>query len=185
MIFDKVMSIKSRKQLEPFSLIHLAACKLNGCTCNEFKQLLKLPKEKGCDRCLRLMLSKTTNKMGYSLTLSLLGSLSLENIIDADIAAAVPLISMGALLGRTTPIQLLCMSIFEVALFAANEYLALNVFSVSTLISRKLLCISIETLPIDLRLRWFHYGARLWRLFWPGCGTHAASCCRQERCWQA
>ncbi|XP_052844532.1 ammonium transporter Rh type A isoform X2 [Drosophila gunungcola] len=57
-------------------------------------------------------------------------SLSLENIIDADIAAAVPLISMGALLGRTTPIQLLCMSIFEVALFAANEYLALHVFSI-------------------------------------------------------
>lgn len=58
-------------------------------------------------------------------------SLSLENIIDADIAAAVPLISMGALLGRTTPIQLLFMSIFEIALFAANEYLALNVLSVS------------------------------------------------------
>ncbi|XP_064539342.1 ammonium transporter Rh type B [Drosophila montana] len=57
-------------------------------------------------------------------------SLSLESIIDADIAAAVPLISMGALLGRTTPIQLLCMSIFEVALFAANEYLALNVLSI-------------------------------------------------------
>lgn len=58
-------------------------------------------------------------------------SLSLESIIDADIAAAVPLISMGALLGRTTPIQLLCMSIIEVALFAANEYLALNILSVS------------------------------------------------------
>ncbi|TDG53307.1 hypothetical protein AWZ03_000122 [Drosophila navojoa] len=57
-------------------------------------------------------------------------SLSLESIIDADIAAAVPLISMGALLGRTTPIQLLCMSIVEVALFAANEYLALNILSI-------------------------------------------------------
>ncbi|XP_032598627.2 LOW QUALITY PROTEIN: ammonium transporter Rh type B [Drosophila grimshawi] len=57
-------------------------------------------------------------------------SLSLESIIDADIAAAVPLISMGALLGRTTPIQLLCMSIFEIALFAANEYLALNILSI-------------------------------------------------------
>ena len=59
-------------------------------------------------------------------------SLSLENIIDADIAAAVPLISFGALLGRTTPIQLLFMALFEVALFAANEYVALNIFSVST-----------------------------------------------------
>lgn len=55
----------------------------------------------------------------------------MENIIDADIAAAVPLISFGALLGRTTPIQLLFMALFEVALFAANEYVALNIFSVS------------------------------------------------------
>lgn len=116
-------------------------------------------------------------------------SLSLESIIDADIAAAVPLISMGALLGRTTPIQLLCMSIFEIALFAANEYLALNVLSVSRFISVCSLCVhpSIQNAvsPLDLRLRWFHYGARLWRLLWPGCGSNAASCCRPERCWQA
>ncbi|XP_054732333.1 ammonium transporter Rh type B-B-like [Anastrepha obliqua] len=58
-------------------------------------------------------------------------SLSLENIVDADIAAAVPLISMGALLGRTTPIQLLFMAIIEIVLFAANEYVALNIFSIS------------------------------------------------------
>lgn len=58
-------------------------------------------------------------------------SLSLENIVDADIAAAVPLISMGALLGRTTPFQLLFMAIIEIVLFALNEYVALNIFSVS------------------------------------------------------
>lgn len=57
-------------------------------------------------------------------------NLSLENIIDADIAAAVPLISMGALLGRTTPVQLLFMAIFEIALFAINEYVALEIFSI-------------------------------------------------------
>ncbi|XP_017488218.1 PREDICTED: ammonium transporter Rh type B-A, partial [Rhagoletis zephyria] len=57
-------------------------------------------------------------------------SLSLESIIDADIAAAVPLISMGALLGRTTPIQLLFMALIEIVLFAANEYVALNIFSI-------------------------------------------------------
>uniref|UniRef100_T1PDH0 Ammonium Transporter n=1 Tax=Musca domestica TaxID=7370 RepID=T1PDH0_MUSDO len=56
--------------------------------------------------------------------------LSLENIIDADIAAAVPLISMGALLGRTTPIQLLFMALFEIALFAVNEYVALDILSI-------------------------------------------------------
>uniref|UniRef100_T1H061 Uncharacterized protein n=1 Tax=Megaselia scalaris TaxID=36166 RepID=T1H061_MEGSC len=53
----------------------------------------------------------------------------LGDLIDADIAAAVPLISMGALLGRTTPIQLLFMGIIEVALFAANEYVALDILS--------------------------------------------------------
>ncbi|XP_067646311.1 ammonium transporter Rh type B-B [Eurosta solidaginis] len=57
-------------------------------------------------------------------------NLSLESIIDADIAAAVPLISMGALLGRTTPIQLLFMALIEVVLFAINEYIALNIFSI-------------------------------------------------------
>ncbi|XP_036337485.1 ammonium transporter Rh type B-A-like [Rhagoletis pomonella] len=57
-------------------------------------------------------------------------SLSLESIIDADIAAAAPLISMGALLGRTTPIQLLFMALIEIVLFAANEYVALNIFSI-------------------------------------------------------
>ncbi|KAL5291951.1 RHCG family protein [Megaselia abdita] len=57
--------------------------------------------------------------------------MSLENLIDADIAAAVPLISMGALLGRTTPIQLLFMAIIEVALFAANEYVALDILSIT------------------------------------------------------
>ncbi|XP_055606693.1 ammonium transporter Rh type B-A [Uranotaenia lowii] len=52
--------------------------------------------------------------------------ISLDNLIGADIAAAAVLISMGALLGRTTPMQLLVMGIFEIALFAANEYLQLE-----------------------------------------------------------
>ncbi|XP_055911608.1 ammonium transporter Rh type B isoform X3 [Eupeodes corollae] len=58
-------------------------------------------------------------------------SLSLGSIIDADIAAAVPLISMGALLGRTTPIQLLFMALFEVALFAVNEFIQLDMLSIA------------------------------------------------------
>lgn len=58
-------------------------------------------------------------------------SLSLRSIIDADIGAAVPLISMGALLGRTTPIQLLFMSLFEVVLFAVNEFIQLDILSIS------------------------------------------------------
>ncbi|XP_053661343.1 ammonium transporter Rh type A [Anopheles marshallii] len=52
--------------------------------------------------------------------------ISLQNLIGADIAAAAVLISMGALLGRTTPIQLLVMGILEIAIFAGNEYLQLE-----------------------------------------------------------
>jgi ammonium transporter Rh len=56
--------------------------------------------------------------------------LSLDNLIGADIAAATVLISMGALLGRTTPIQLLVMAMFEIALFAANEHFQLEMMRV-------------------------------------------------------
>ncbi|XP_052864825.1 ammonium transporter Rh type A [Anopheles cruzii] len=52
--------------------------------------------------------------------------ISLGNLIGADIAAAAVLISMGAVLGRTTPMQLLIMGIIEIAIFAANEYLQLE-----------------------------------------------------------
>lgn len=48
--------------------------------------------------------------------------LSLANLIGADIASASVLISMGALLGRISPIQLLVMGLFEIVLFASNEY---------------------------------------------------------------
>uniref|UniRef100_A0A1A9WLE9 Ammonium transporter AmtB-like domain-containing protein n=1 Tax=Glossina brevipalpis TaxID=37001 RepID=A0A1A9WLE9_9MUSC len=56
--------------------------------------------------------------------------LSLEHIIHSDISAAVPLISMGVLLGRTTPIQLLFMALFEIILFAVNEYVTLEILSI-------------------------------------------------------
>lgn len=56
--------------------------------------------------------------------------ISLTRIIEADIAAAVVLISMGALLGRTTPLQLLLMAIIEIIVYAANEYLQLELLKV-------------------------------------------------------
>lgn len=37
---------------------------------------------------------------------------------------------MGALLGRTTPIQLLLMGLIEILVFAGNEYLQLEIFKV-------------------------------------------------------
>lgn len=56
--------------------------------------------------------------------------ISLGRIIEADIAAAVVLISMGALLGRTTPIQLLVMALIEIVVYASNEYFQLELVKV-------------------------------------------------------
>lgn len=42
----------------------------------------------------------------------------------ADVAAASVLISMGAVLGKTTPLQLLLMGILETAVYSANKYFA-------------------------------------------------------------
>lgn len=47
-------------------------------------------------------------------------------MIGADVAAASVLISMGALLGRITPIQLLFMGFIEIFFFASNEYLQIE-----------------------------------------------------------
>lgn len=56
--------------------------------------------------------------------------LSLGNIIGADIAAASVLISMGALLGRISPIQLLVMGLLEIVVFASNEFLQIELMKV-------------------------------------------------------
>lgn len=58
-------------------------------------------------------------------------NISLSSMIGADIAVASVLISMGALLGRTSPIQLLSMGIIEIAVFAANEYFQLQFLRVA------------------------------------------------------
>ena len=63
--------------------------------------------------------------------------LSLGNIIGADIATASVLISMGALLGRISPVQLLVMGLIEIVLFASNEYLQIELMKVRKLKSFK------------------------------------------------
>ncbi|KAG7335994.1 hypothetical protein KOW79_000687 [Hemibagrus wyckioides] len=45
------------------------------------------------------------------------------NMINADFCTGSVLISFGAVLGKTSPIQMLVMAIFEVTLFAVNEYI--------------------------------------------------------------
>lgn len=48
-----------------------------------------------------------------------------------DIAAAAVLISMGALLGRITPLQLMAMGFFEIIFFALNEYLNIELYRIT------------------------------------------------------
>ncbi|XP_011496592.1 PREDICTED: ammonium transporter Rh type A [Ceratosolen solmsi marchali] len=49
--------------------------------------------------------------------------LSLESLLSADVAVAAPLISMGALLGKTTYIQLIIMGVIELIVYTINKYI--------------------------------------------------------------
>ncbi|XP_015273611.1 PREDICTED: ammonium transporter Rh type B [Gekko japonicus] len=53
--------------------------------------------------------------------------IGIESMINADFCAGAILISFGAVLGKTSPVQLLLMAWLEVNLFAINEHLLLNV----------------------------------------------------------
>jgi len=59
--------------------------------------------------------------------------IDLDSIIEGNIAAAVPLISMGVLLGRTTPIQLAVMAIIETCLYVLNEWLQFKIVCITDL----------------------------------------------------
>nr|UQS87548.1 ammonium transporter Rh type B [Rhamdia quelen] len=50
-----------------------------------------------------------------------------ESMINADFCTGSVLISFGAVLGKTSPVQMLIMAMFEVTLFAINEFILLNV----------------------------------------------------------
>lgn len=52
-------------------------------------------------------------------------------MINADFCTGSVLISFGAVLGKTSPVQLLIMAIFEVTLFAGNEHILVNILGVS------------------------------------------------------
>lgn len=51
-------------------------------------------------------------------------------MINADFSTATVLISFGAVLGKTSPIQMMIMTILEIAVFAGNEHLVTSVFKV-------------------------------------------------------
>ena len=52
------------------------------------------------------------------------------SLLNADFASATVLISFGAVLGVTTPLQLIVMAMCEIAVFATNEWLGLTVLKV-------------------------------------------------------
>ncbi|XP_028985148.1 ammonium transporter Rh type B [Betta splendens] len=54
-------------------------------------------------------------------------SIGIESMINADFCTGSVLISFGAVLGKTSPVQLLFMALFEVTLFAINEFILLTV----------------------------------------------------------
>lgn len=53
-------------------------------------------------------------------------------MINADFSTATVLISFGAVLGKTSPVQLLIMTILEITIFSINEHLVANTLGVSS-----------------------------------------------------
>ncbi|NXC53052.1 RHAG protein, partial [Aleadryas rufinucha] len=52
---------------------------------------------------------------------------NIESMINADFSTATALISFGALLGKTSPIQMLILTLLEITIFACNEHLVTKV----------------------------------------------------------
>ncbi|XP_064207689.1 ammonium transporter Rh type B [Anguilla rostrata] len=52
--------------------------------------------------------------------------IGVESMINADFCTGSVLISFGAVLGKTSPVQLLLMAVIEVTLFAVNEFIILS-----------------------------------------------------------
>ncbi|KAM7318691.1 hypothetical protein ACRRTK_021803 [Alexandromys fortis] len=57
--------------------------------------------------------------------------IGIKNMINADFSTATVLISFGAVLGKTSPVQMMIMTILEIAVFAANEHLVTSRFEAS------------------------------------------------------
>ncbi|XP_014793796.1 PREDICTED: ammonium transporter Rh type A [Calidris pugnax] len=53
---------------------------------------------------------------------------NVKSMINADFSTATALISFGAVLGKTSPVQMLILTILEITIFACNEHLVAEVF---------------------------------------------------------
>ncbi|XP_056620449.1 ammonium transporter Rh type A [Triplophysa dalaica] len=56
---------------------------------------------------------------------------SIDRMINADFSTATVLISFGAILGKTSPVQLLIMTLLEITIFCLNEHLVVEVIGAS------------------------------------------------------
>lgn len=55
---------------------------------------------------------------------------SFSRMLTSDFAAAAVLISFGAVLGKTSPLQLILMAFLEIIFFSVNEYIGVELFKV-------------------------------------------------------
>jgi hypothetical protein len=89
--------------------------------------------------------------------------------LNADFASATVLISFGAVLGVTTPFQLVIMSLIEIIIFAGNEHLGLEIYQVHSL---KYAIGQLFSFHLLIRLGFGYRSvdarSRFWRLFWTG-----------------
>ncbi|KAM6354649.1 ammonium transporter Rh type A [Podargus strigoides] len=53
---------------------------------------------------------------------------NVKSMINADFSTATALISFGAVLGKTSPVQMLILTILEITIFACNEHLVTEIF---------------------------------------------------------
>ncbi|NWS71209.1 RHAG protein, partial [Crotophaga sulcirostris] len=56
---------------------------------------------------------------------------NIKSMINADFSTATALISFGALLGKTSPTQMLILTILEITIFACNEHLVTEIIQAS------------------------------------------------------
>ncbi|XP_067840575.1 ammonium transporter Rh type A-like [Heptranchias perlo] len=56
--------------------------------------------------------------------------INIFSLINADFSTATVLISFGAILGKTSPVQLLIMTLLEITIFAVNEHLVTGILRV-------------------------------------------------------
>lgn len=72
--------------------------------------------------------------------------MGLFSLLSADVAVATPLITMGAVLGKVTYMQLVFIGIVELIMFTINKY-----------IGEQLFMVSLFLVSVQLRLEEFDY----------------------------